>query len=127
MAQVKNNISNKNSISRRDFLVAAGIGAGTLLAGGAAKMKAEKPSMTVTRNGQPLNIVFYISDQHRAASTGCYGDTVVKTPNIDAFAASGIQFNNMFSPYPLCGPARACIATGQYPQANGVRYNGPSM
>ena len=71
-----------------------------------------------------LNVVFYMSDQHRWDYMGAYGNKHIQTPNMDRFAETGIRFNHMFSPYPLCGPARACYITGQYPQAHMARFNG---
>jgi hypothetical protein len=35
----------------------------------------------------PKNIVYILTDQHRADMLGCNGDTIVKTPNIDAMIA----------------------------------------
>jgi len=51
----------------------------------------------------------------RIDAMGCSGNTVIKTPNLDALAASGINFKNAYTPYPVCEPARASITTGMYP------------
>jgi arylsulfatase A-like enzyme len=51
---------------------------------------------------------------------GCYGAPDARTPHIDAFAQSGIQFQNTFSTAPQCSPARAALWTGRYSHANGV-------
>ena len=48
------------------------------------------------------NIVFIMSDQHSRAVTGCYGHNIVKTPNIDRLAATGIRYDNAFCASPLC-------------------------
>ena len=66
------------------------------------------------------NIVFIISDQHKLAVTGCYGDKTVKTPNIDALAAAGVKFTRIYTPSPLSAPARAALMTGTYPSTNDV-------
>lgn len=66
------------------------------------------------------NVVFIISDQHKLAVTGCYGDNVVKTPNIDALAQSGVTFTRAYTPCPLSAPARAAMMTGTYPSVNGA-------
>jgi len=69
------------------------------------------------------NVLFIISDEHKKEVTGCYGDKIIKTPNIDELARHGIIFNNFYTPSPLCAPARASLLTGLYPYANGVLYH----
>ncbi len=60
------------------------------------------------------NIVFIFPDQLRADMLGCYGHPSAITPNIDALAAAGTQFNNCYSTNPVCLPARVSIITGKY-------------
>lgn len=72
----------------------------------------------------PPNIVIICSDQHRAASIGCYGNPVCRTPNLDRLAAGGVQFDRCFSPNPVCSPARASLLTGCSSRRNGVPANG---
>ena len=62
----------------------------------------------------PLNLLVIISDEHRKDAMGCAGHPMVKTPNLDALAARGAHFTNAYTPSPMCVPARAAIATGQY-------------
>jgi N-sulfoglucosamine sulfohydrolase len=59
------------------------------------------------------NIVILMSDNHSWNHLGCYGDPVVKTPNIDKIAQQGIKFTNAFCSAPSCTPARASMLTGQ--------------
>jgi choline-sulfatase len=61
------------------------------------------------------NLLFLMSDQHSPRITGCYGDPVVRTPNIDRLAAGGVTFDNAYSPSPLCVPARMSLLTGRHP------------
>lgn len=63
---------------------------------------------------KPANMLIIMSDEHTRDITGCYGDPIVKTPNIDALAASGIKFVNAYTNSPICVPARASFATGRY-------------
>ncbi len=60
------------------------------------------------------NILILYSDQHSARTLGCYGNPQVKTPNLDALAASGVQMNNAFCNNPICTPSRMCMLSGQY-------------
>jgi len=63
---------------------------------------------------KPANLLFIISDEHTRDITGCYGHPLVQTPNIDALAEKGVRFQNAYTNCPICVPARASLATGQY-------------
>jgi len=66
------------------------------------------------------NIVFIIADDVGWNDIGCYGNTVVKTPNIDKLAKEGLQFNNAFLTASSCSPSRCSIVSGKYPHSNGA-------
>ncbi|KKL27095.1 hypothetical protein LCGC14_2388620, partial [marine sediment metagenome] len=71
------------------------------------------------------NVLLITADQLRADALGCYGNTVCRTPNLDALAAGGAVFPNSFTPNPICVPARATITTGNYPHVcTGTKNNG---
>ena len=42
----------------------------------------------------------------------CYGDKIIKTPNIDALADSGIRFDRFYTPAGVCSATRSAIITG---------------
>jgi len=108
-------------LNRREFLKATSLSVAGLMAG---DLLASEGTGHMGTNGKPLNILFYISDQHRWDTLGAYGNPVIKTPNMDRLADQGIRFDNMFSQFPLCGPSRACFSTGQYPQTHLAQFNG---
>jgi choline-sulfatase len=60
------------------------------------------------------NILFIITDEHRAAITGCYGNKIVRTPNLDELASRGIVFDSCYTNSPLCVPSRLSITSGKY-------------
>ena len=65
------------------------------------------------------NVVLFISDDHGYADSGAYGDTYIKTPNIDRLAAQSMRFTHAFAASPLCSPSRCVIETGLMPFRNG--------
>lgn len=69
------------------------------------------------------NVLFIISDDLNSALSGM-GHPECRTPNLDRFAKTGVAFRRAFSQYPLCGPSRASLMSGQYPLVNGVTGNG---
>lgn len=66
------------------------------------------------------NVLFVISDDLTATALGCYGNTVCKTPNIDALATEGTRYTRTYCQYPVCGPSRASFMFGYYPHTRDV-------
>jgi N-sulfoglucosamine sulfohydrolase len=64
-------------------------------------------------NKKRPNILILMTDNQSWNHLGSYGDDVIKTPNIDAIAKEGVQFENAFCASPSCSPARAAMLTGQ--------------
>ncbi len=69
------------------------------------------------------NLLFVFGDQWRAQALSHAGDPNLATPNLDAFAASGVRFTNAVSNSPVCSPHRATLMTGLYPHLNGMVAN----
>ena len=72
------------------------------------------------------NVLFIMSDDLNTALSG-YGHPECQTPNLDEFAKSAVSFARAYTQFPLCGPSRASIMSGQYPNANGVTGNGGTV
>jgi arylsulfatase A-like enzyme len=68
------------------------------------------------------NVVVIMADQFHPEALGC-GDRPVETPNVDRLANQGVRFESTYCPSPICGPARASIFSGRYPQETGITSN----
>ncbi len=68
----------------------------------------------MTRSREPSNLLLIMSDEHQARAMGCAGHPIVKTPHLDRLAERGTRFSNAYTNSPICVPARASFATGQY-------------
>lgn len=64
-----------------------------------------------------------MTDQHSKYHLGCYGDQLVRTPNLDKLAARGVRFDNTYCASPVCVPSRMSFMTSRRPSANGVWNN----
>ncbi len=60
------------------------------------------------------NLLVIVADEHRRDALGCMGHRHVRTPHLDALAARGAVFENAYTPSPICVPARAAMAAGDY-------------
>ena len=70
------------------------------------------------------NFLFIITDQHKHDHLGCYGNPVVKTPNIDSISKKGLTFDQFYAASPICMPNRATLMTGRMPAQHRVWLNG---
>ena len=73
------------------------------------------------------NIYVIVSDQHSAAAFGAWGNSEVKTPNLDALAEVSFNFPNSYCPAPICGPSRFSLLTGRHVHRCGAYDNGSSI
>jgi arylsulfatase A-like enzyme len=73
------------------------------------------------------NLLFVFTDQHSFDMLGCYGNSQIKTPNIDRLAREGVRFEYCISSTPVCAPMRAMLLSGQHPLNNGVVCNDVCM
>jgi len=67
------------------------------------------------------NLLFLFPDQHRGDWLGARDRVPVRTPNLDRLAERGVAFERAVCPAPLCGPSRACLASGMEYDRCGVR------
>ncbi len=77
-------------------------------------------SIGVHASNERPNILLIVSDDH-SPMLGTYGDDYATTPNLDAMATRGLQYNHAWSNAPVCSPARATLITGMYPTSLGLQ------
>ncbi len=73
---------------------------------------------------QPMqpNIILVVSDDHGTDALGCYGNPIVKTPNLDQLADEGVRFVNAYCTSSSCSASRASILTGRF--SHGIGHYG---
>lgn len=76
---------------------------------------------------QPPNIVFILADDLGYGDLGCYGQTIVPTPNLDRIASEGTRFVQAYAGNNCCAPSRCSLMTGLHSGHSSVRNNGGSL
>ncbi len=104
------------NLNRREFL--------SLVAGSSAaatmSLVSCKTEIVGRRAARQPNIIFLLTDDHRADAMGCAGNTIIQTPNMDALAANGVRFRNAFVTTSICASSRASIFSGQWTRRHGI-------
>ncbi len=72
---------------------------------------------------RPPNIIFILADDLGYGELGSYGQTKIRTPNIDRLAAEGMRFTQHYSGSPVCAPSRAVLLTGLHTGHAYIRDN----
>jgi len=72
---------------------------------------------------QKPNIIYILADDLGYGDLGCYGQTEIKTPNLDNMAESGIRFTQHYAGSTVCAPSRCCLMTGLHTGHSKVRGN----
>lgn len=98
-------------MDRRDFLKCAG--AGIVSAG------LWGPAMSAIAGNKKRPNILWICVEDMSAHMSCYGETTIRTPNIDQLAKEGVMFKSAFITCPVCSPSRSAMVTGMYQTSTG--------
>lgn len=85
------------------------------------------PALCAVAGDKRPNILFFLSDDHRADMLGCAGHSIVKTPTIDRLAAEGVRFDNAFVTTSICAASRATIFTGVWERTHKFTFGTPPI
>ena len=69
---------------------------------------------------RPPNVVIVFADDLGYGDVGCFGNTVIRTPNIDRIAAEGVKFTDFYVAQAVCSASRTALLTGCYPNRVGI-------
>lgn len=78
--------------------------------------------LLVTAQQKP-NVIFILADDMGYGDLGCYGQTLIETPNIDKLASGGIRFTQFYAGTSVCAPSRASLMTGLHTGHTPIRGN----
>ncbi|QDV52013.1 sulfatase-like hydrolase/transferase [Gimesia fumaroli] len=71
---------------------------------------------------QRPNILLITADNLGYGDLGCYGNPVMKTPQLDTLAKQGVKLTDFYTASPTCTVSRATLMTGRYPQRIGLNH-----
>jgi arylsulfatase A-like enzyme len=92
---------------------------------GAALLSAAPAARSAPADPPPPkpNIVFILADDMGYGDPGCYGQTKIQTPNIDALAKQGMRFTQAYAGAAVCAPSRCSLLTGLHTGHTLIRGN----
>ena len=99
-------------MKRNLFLILSGLLCAPMAAMAADGAKDEKP-----------NVIFILADDMGRGDADCYGQKLIKTPNIDRLAAEGVRFTQAYAGTTVCAPTRCALLTGLHIGHAAIRAN----
>ena len=90
----------------------------------AAALAMPRLALAQTESPRRPNIIYILADDLGYAELGCYGQSKIRTPNLNRLAAQGVRFTQHYSGSTVCAPSRCCLLTGQHSGHAYIRDNG---
>jgi N-sulfoglucosamine sulfohydrolase len=110
------------SLSRRKFIKSAGItalGVSAISKEIFSKTSAKAEEIKIDLNSERPNILWILAED-MSPNLGCYGEPLIKTPNLDKLASEGIRFTHAHTTAPVCSASRSALVTGMYQTSCGT-------
>jgi arylsulfatase A-like enzyme len=110
----------------RSMLLGLAVIAGLLSAPAQPTSTIARTNATAPRPPAPRrpSIVLILADDLGYGELGCYGQTRIKTPNLDKLASEGLRFTSFYAGGAICAPSRCALMTGLNTGHAYVRGNG---
>ena len=106
----------KLPFSRRTFLNKCAIGMASLAF-------LDRLNNNVYGNSKKKPNILWLIAEDLSQDLGCYGDQIVKTPNMDKLASEGARYTNAFATSTVCSPSRSAFMTGMYQTTIGAHHH----
>ena len=101
----------------KPLLIAAGLFVSALL------RAADQPAPNAPALPGKPNVIYILADDLGYGDLGAFGQKIIRTPNLDRFAAEGLKFTHHYSGNNVCAPSRCVLMTGQHPGHAFIRDN----
>lgn len=89
---------------------------------GKKEVAPKQKQQDIVKNKKP-NIIYILADDMGIGDIEPYGQTYIKTPNLDKMASNGIKFTQHYSGSAVCAPSRSTLMTGQHTGHTPIRGN----
>ncbi len=99
-------------VNRRSFLRS--------VAGAAVAVVLPPAVFSEIQKANKPNIILCMADDMGWGDPGFNGNSIIKTPNLDAMAKAGMRFTRFYSGAPVCSPTRGSCLTGRHPYRYGI-------
>jgi arylsulfatase A-like enzyme len=118
-----------NAMPRSRFSGLAAIFLGSSIGLGSVCQSSGQPQHSTEPQSptQRPSIILILADDLGYGDLGCYGQTRIKTPNIDKLAAEGIRFTDFYAGSTVCAPSRAALMLGKHTGHLNIRGNAAGM
>src|SRR5215207_7347500 len=80
-------------------------------------------SCAIAATPQRPNIIFLLADDLGYGDIGAFGQTKIRTPNLDQLATEGMKLTQHYAGHNVCAPSRCVLMTGKHPGHAYIRNN----